>query len=158
VAKIIEDGLETCVAMRGKFQSLGNRVDEPPEQDLGGAPTPITFEKLLDRDRLLMKGVGGIQGAKDFINRMKQDPAGDATTTGVALDQITKIINVHIGVRQGECMRLAAGDVNRGKGCGHTGHTRRKRHIVLDGRTVLYGRTAGRRARGTRARGHRDRR
>ncbi|MCK7461553.1 MAG: hypothetical protein MZU84_05570 [Sphingobacterium sp.] len=44
VTKIIEDGLETCVAMRGKFQSLGNRVDEPPEQDLGGAPTPITFE------------------------------------------------------------------------------------------------------------------
>jgi hypothetical protein len=144
------------MAMRGKFQGLGNRVDEPTKKELGGGPTAVPFQELFDGDRLLVKLMGGIEGTENLINGMEQDPTGDAMTAGITLDQVAKIVDVHIGVCQGECMRLAAGDLNRGEGCRHTGHTRGGRHSIGDGRTVLNGRTAGARARGTQAKGHHD--
>jgi hypothetical protein len=123
--EIIKNGAQADVAVRRQFQGLFGRVDEPAKQEFGGAPTAVTLEKLLDGNRLLMEGVEGIKGANDLVNGVKQDTAGNTAATGTALNQITKIVDIHVGVGQGERKRLAAGDGNRGEGSRHAWHSAR---------------------------------
>jgi hypothetical protein len=49
----------------------------------------------------LVKFVGRIKRAKDFVDGMEQDTASNTAPPGITLDQIAKIINVDIGVTQG---------------------------------------------------------
>jgi hypothetical protein len=74
-----------------------------------------------------MEGVGRIQRANDFVNRVKEDATGNTTATGIALDEIAKIINIHVGVGQREREWLAAGNDNRRKGDWHSWHSRHGR-------------------------------
>jgi hypothetical protein len=76
-------------------------VYEPAKREFGGAPTSVTFEKLLDGNWLLMESVGRIKGADDFVNGVKQDTSGNTAATGTASNEIAKIINIHVGVGQG---------------------------------------------------------
>jgi hypothetical protein len=99
--EIIKTGAQSDVTVRGQFQGLFGCVDEPAKQFFGGAPTSITFEKLLDGNRLLMESVGGIKGADDFVNCVKQDTSGNTAATGTALNEIAKIVDIHVGVGQG---------------------------------------------------------
>jgi hypothetical protein len=54
--------------------------------------------EFLNGDGLLMKFVGRIQGANDFIDSMEQDTSHDTSPTGITLNQVAKIVNVNIGV------------------------------------------------------------
>jgi hypothetical protein len=101
-------------------------VDEPAKQEFGGAPASVTFEKLLDGNWLLMESVGGIKGADDFFNGVKQDTTSNTMATGTALNEIAKIVDIHVSVGQEERERLAAGDNNRGEGSLHARHSTRQ--------------------------------
>ena len=48
-----------------------------------------------------MESVGGIKGANDLIDGVKQDTLGNTAATGTALNEIAKIVNIHVGVGQG---------------------------------------------------------
>jgi hypothetical protein len=80
---------------------LFGRVNEPAKQEFGGAPTSVTFEKLLDGNWLLMECVGGIKGADDLVDGMKEDTSDNTAATGTALNEIAKIVDMHVGVGQG---------------------------------------------------------
>ena len=126
-AEVIKNGTEAGVAVWGQFQGLLGGVNEPAKEHFRGAPTAVTLEEFLDGNGLLMEGVGGIKGANDFVDGMEQDTTGNTAAAGIALNEVAKIVNVHIGVCQGERKRLATGDVNRGEGCWHAGHSRQGR-------------------------------
>jgi hypothetical protein len=124
--EIIKNGAQADVAVGRQFQGLFGHVDEPAKQEFGGAPTAVTLEKRLDGNWRLMESVGGIKGANDLVNGVKQDSAGNTVATGTALNQIAKIVDIHVGVGQRERKRLAAGDGNRGEGSWHAWHSARK--------------------------------
>jgi hypothetical protein len=97
-AKVVENGTQTDVAMGRQLQGLLGGIDEPTEEDFGGAPTAVALKEFFDGDGLLVKIMGGIKRADDFIDGMEQDPSSDTTPTGRALNKVAKIINVDIGV------------------------------------------------------------
>jgi hypothetical protein len=156
-AKVVENGTQTLVAVWRQLQGLLGSIDKPTEENFGRAPATVALEEFLNGDGLLMKGVGRIQGANDFIDSMEQDTSRDTSATGITLNQVAEIINVNIGVTQGKGVRLATGNGSRGQGRWHTGHTsgetsrtrKRRRQGYLIGRRGLDG---GTRAQGTRAR------
>jgi hypothetical protein len=60
-----------------------------------------------------------IEGAKDVINGMKENTAGDTTTTGIALNEVTKIVNVHVRITEWKRKGLRTRDTKDGKRRGH---------------------------------------
>jgi hypothetical protein len=60
-----------------------------------------------------------IERAKDVINGMKENTAGDTMTTGIALNEVTKVINVHIRITELKCKGLCTRDTKDGKRRGH---------------------------------------
>jgi hypothetical protein len=73
-------------------------INDPSRQELGGVPTALSFEELFHRDRLLLEFLGRVKQAQDFVSGMEQDPSGNASLVGVALNNITELVNIHIGV------------------------------------------------------------
>jgi hypothetical protein len=112
--KVVEDGTQTFVTVWGQRQGLRGGIDEPTEENFRRAPATVTLEEFLDGNGLLVKVMGRIQGANDFIDSMEQDPARNTSSTGITLNQVAKIVDVNIGVTQGERVRLATGNGSRG--------------------------------------------
>jgi hypothetical protein len=107
--QFIKNSTQAGITMRREFERLGDSVNEPAKEKFSSTPTTVAFEQFLNRDRFLMKSVGRVQRSNDFVDGMKQDTMCNTPTTSIALDQVTKIVDIHIGVCQRECMRLAAG-------------------------------------------------
>ena len=100
-AQLVEYRAQASIAMGRKLQCLLDRVNEPAEHYFGSTPTPITFQQLLDGDGFLMERVGGIQGAKEAIDGVEQDAAGDAAAMSGALHKVAKVIHIDISVSKG---------------------------------------------------------
>ena len=77
--------------MGRKLQCLPDHVEEPTKHDFGGAPTPVTLQQFLHRDRLLVEWMVRIKRVKDVINGMKQNAPGDMAMMGIALNKVAKM-------------------------------------------------------------------
>jgi hypothetical protein len=147
-AKVIKNGTQTFVMVWGQRQGLRGGIDEATDENFRRAPITVTLEEFLDGDGFLMKVMGKIQGANDFINSTEQDTACNTSSTGITLNQVAKIINVNIGVTQGKRVGLATGNSSRGQGSWHTEHSNRgsrtckqRRQSHLSGRNGVDGGT-----------------
>jgi hypothetical protein len=74
-----------------------------------------------------MEGMGGVKGTNDLVDGMEQDTSSN---------QVAEVINVDIGVAQGEGVRLATGDGSRGKGAGMRGTAGREGHATGDAKAA----------------------
>jgi hypothetical protein len=53
-------------------------VDEPAKDHFRSGPAAVTFKELLDGNRFLMEGMGGVlKGTNDLVNGMEQDTTSD---------------------------------------------------------------------------------
>jgi hypothetical protein len=85
------------------------------------------LRSFFDGDGFLVeRRVSWVQGSNDLVNGVEEDTAGNAVTTGVALNEVAKIVNIYIDISQGERVWLAAGYTNHGTWCRLLWHNRKR--------------------------------
>jgi hypothetical protein len=88
------------------------------------------LQQFLHRDWLLVEWMVRIKRAKDVIDGMKKYTVGDTVMVGIALNEVAKVVNVHVSVIEWTREWLGTRHTKDGEQRRHAHSSRRRRRCI----------------------------
>ena len=118
----MEDFGELNLAVGRELDCLVDRVNEPAEDDLAGAPASIALEEFLQGHRFVAAFVGHFWLRQDLVDGVQQVLSEGLEATVSTLSELDEVIDEHVGVPKGFLrQRLDGGASSSAGGAGSAG-------------------------------------